>query len=103
RVYHEHQVDRGFSYDENGIELGMRVRPVRAAGVYAPGGKARYPSTVLMTAVPAAVAGVRRIVLATPNPTPEILAAAEIAGVTEVYDLGGAQAIASLAYGTNSV
>jgi histidinol dehydrogenase len=103
RRYHEHQVDRGFRYEEDGIELGQRIRPVRAAGVYAPGGKARYPSTVLMTAVPAAVAGVPRIVLATPRPTPEILAAALIAGVTEVIDLGGAQAIGALAHGTESV
>lgn len=103
RRYHEHQRDPGFRYEEDGIELGQRVRPVRAAGVYAPGGKARYPSTVLMTAVPAAVAGVPRIVLATPRPTPEILAAAAIAGVTEVIDAGGAQGIAALAYGTESV
>ena len=103
RRYHEHQVDAGFRYTEDGIELGQRVRPVRAAGVYAPGGKARYPSTVLMTAVPAAVAGVPRIVLATPRPTPEILAAALISGVTEVIDAGGAQAIGALAYGTESV
>jgi histidinol dehydrogenase len=103
RSYHEHQRDRGFRYTADGVELGQRVRPVRAAGVYAPGGKARYPSTVLMTAVPAQVAGVPRIVLATPNPTPELLAAAELSGVTEVVDLGGAQAIAALAYGTASV
>lgn len=103
RRYHEHQRDAGFRYEEDGIELGSRVRPVRAAGVYAPGGKARYPSTVLMTAVPAAVAGVPRIVLASPRPTPEILCAAEVAGVTEVIDAGGAQAIAALAYGTKSV
>lgn len=104
RHYHEHQREAGFRFtDPQGIELGLRVRPVRAAGVYAPGGKARYPSTVLMTAIPASVAGVRRIVLATPRPTPEILAAAEIAGVTEIVDLGGAQAIGALAYGTASV
>ena len=103
RRFHEHQRDVGFRYVEDGIELGQRVLPVRAAGVYAPGGKARYPSTVLMTAVPAAVAGVPRIVLATPRPTPEILAAADIAGVTEIVDAGGAQAIAALAYGTPSV
>lgn len=104
RSYHEHQRENGFRFtDPQGVELGLRVRPVRAAGVYAPGGKARYPSTVLMTAIPAAVAGVPRIVLATPRPTPEILAAAEIAGVTEVVDLGGAQAIGALAYGTESV
>ncbi len=103
RRYHEHQRDDGFRYQEDGITLGQRVRPVRAAGVYAPGGKARYPSTVLMTAVPAAVAGVPRIVLATPRPTPEVLAAAQISGVTEVIDLGGAQAIGALAHGTESV
>ena len=103
RRYHEHQVDPGYQYEEDGVSLGQRVRPVRAVGVYAPGGKARYPSTVLMTAVPAAVAGVPRIVLATPRPTPELLAAAEVAGVTEVIDSGGAQAIGALAYGTESV
>ncbi len=103
RRYHEHQRDEGFSYEEDGILLGQRVRPVKAAGVYAPGGKARYPSSVLMSAIPAAVAGVRRIVLATPRPTPEVLAAAELAGVTEVVDAGGAQAIGALAYGTASL
>jgi histidinol dehydrogenase len=103
RRYHEHQRDPGFRYEEEGIELGQRVRPVAAAAVYAPGGKARSPSTVLMTAIPATVAGVERIVLITPNPTPEILAAAEVAGVTEVVDAGGAQAIAAVAYGTESV
>lgn len=103
RDYHVHQIDKGFSYERGGVELGMRVRPVASAGVYAPGGKARYPSTVLMTAIPAAAAGVKRIVLATPSPTPELYAAAEIAGVTEIVDAGGAQAIAALAYGTESV
>ena len=103
RRYHEHQRETGFRYEEEGIGLGQRVQPVAAAAVYAPGGKARYPSTVLMTAIPATVAGVGRIVLATPNPTPEILAAAEVAGVTEVVDAGGAQAIAAVAYGTESI
>jgi histidinol dehydrogenase len=103
RRYHGHQREPGFRYEEDGIELGQRVRPVAAAAVYAPGGKARYPSTVLMTAIPATVAGVGRIVLITPNPTPEILAAAEVAGVTEVVDAGGAQAIAAVAYGTESI
>lgn len=103
RRYHERQIDRGFRYEEDGIVLGQRVRPAKAAGVYAPGGKARYPSSVLMTAVPAVVAGVPRVVLATPRPTPEILAAAAIAGVHELLDAGGAQAIAALAYGTESV
>ena len=103
RRYHEHQRDAGFRYEEDGVELGQRVKPVGAAAVYAPGGKARYPSTVLMTAIPATVAGVERIVLVTPNPTAEILAAAEVAGVTEVVDAGGAQAIAAVAYGTESI
>jgi histidinol dehydrogenase len=103
RRYHEHQRETGFRYEEGGIELGQRVRPVTAAAVYAPGGKARYLSTVLMTAIPARVAGVQRVVLITPNPTPEILAAAEVAGVTEVVDAGGAQAIAAVAYGTDSI
>lgn len=103
RRYHEHQRESGFRYEEGGIELGQRVLPVSAAAVYAPGGKARYPSTVLMTAIPATVAGVQRIVLITPNPTPEILAAAEVAGVTEVVDAGGAQAIAAVSYGTESI
>ena len=83
RRYHEHQRETGFRYEEGGIELGQRIRPVTAAAVYAPGGKARYPSTVLMTAIPARVAGVERVVLITPNPTSEILAAAEVAG--ELY------------------
>jgi histidinol dehydrogenase len=103
RRYHGHQREPGFRYEEDGIELGQRVRPVASVAVYAPGGKARYPSTVLMTAIPATVAGVGRIVLITPNPTPEILAAAEVAGVTEVVDAGGAQAIAAVAYGTESI
>ncbi len=103
RRYHEHQRETGFRYEEGGIELGQRIRPVTAAAVYAPGGKARYPSTVLMTAIPARVAGVERVVLITPNPTSEILAAAEVAGVTEVVDAGGAQAIAAVAYGTGSI
>ncbi len=103
RRYHEHQRDPGFSYEEGGIRLGQRVRPLAAVGVYAPGGKARYPSSVLMSAIPAAVAGVPRIVLATPRPTPEVLAAAELSGVTEVIDAGGAQAIGALAYGTSTI
>ncbi|MEM1416713.1 MAG: histidinol dehydrogenase [Myxococcota bacterium] len=103
RRYHLHQREPGFRYEEEGVVLGQRVLPVRAAAVYAPGGKARYPSSVLMTAVPAAVAGVKRIVLLTPRPTPEILAAAAVAGVTEVVDAGGAQAVAAAAYGTASL
>ncbi|MEM9192577.1 MAG: histidinol dehydrogenase [Myxococcota bacterium] len=102
-AYHGRQRDDGFQYSEHGITLGMRVRPVRAAGIYAPGGKARYPSSVLMSVVPAKVAGVERIVVCSPSADPVTLAAAEIAGATELWDLGGAQAIAALAYGTETV
>ncbi len=97
--YHEHQRESGFSYDEDGIELGMRVRPLSRVGVYAPGGKARYPSSVLMSAIPARVAGVRDVVLATPDPDDRLLAAAHLAGVSTILDAGGAHAIAALAYG----
>jgi histidinol dehydrogenase len=103
RTYHQRQIDRGFRYEEAGISLGQRVRPVKRAGVYAPGGKARYPSSVLMTAIPARVAGVADVVLATPKPDDLLLAAAHLAGVTAVLDAGGAQAIAALAYGTESI
>src|SRR5262249_15526600 len=101
--YHEHQRTNGFFYEENGVRLGMRVRAVDRVGVYAPGGKARYPSSVLMSAIPARVAGVRDVVLATPAPDDVVLAAAHLSGVTGILDAGGAQAIAALAYGTQSV
>src|SRR5262249_31735830 len=104
RALHEHQLehDKRFT-DADGVELGWRIRPIARAGVYAPGGKARYPSSVLMSAIPARVAGVSELVVTTPRPTPEVLAAASLAGVDFVYDLGGAVAIAALAYGTESV
>jgi histidinol dehydrogenase len=101
--YHEHQLTGGFRYEEAGVRLGMRVRPIRSVGVYAPGGKARYPSSVLMSALPARVAGVKEIVLATPAPDDLLLAAAHLAGVSSILDAGGAQAIAALAYGTKTV
>lgn len=103
RAYHEHQIDDGFEYEDQGVRLGQRVRPLASVGVYAPGGKASYPSSVLMCASVASVAGVKRIVLATPNPSDIVLAAAEIAGVHEVIDAGGAQAVGALAFGTESV
>jgi histidinol dehydrogenase len=107
RAFHLHQRDIGFRYDEAGITLGMRILPVARAGVYAPGGKARYPSSVLMSAVPAHVAGVKEIILATPLTGDEsddpIYAAAHLSGVAAIVDAGGAQAIAALAYGTASV
>src|SRR5581483_10647295 len=94
--------------DETGSVLGQEVRPLERVGVYVPGGRAAYPSTVLMTAIPARVAGVAEIVLVTPpapdgTVEPAVLAAARLAGVTEGYRLGGAQAIAALAYGTATI
>src|SRR5215831_18698566 len=101
--YHEQQLTPGFRFEEAGVRLGMRVRPLRSVGVYAPGGKARYPSSVLMAALPARVAGVTEIILATPAPDDVVLAAAHLSGVSGLLDAGGAQAIAALAYGTRSV
>src|SRR6478609_10059582 len=103
--YHARQADqlRTFEYDEAGVTLSSRVTPVQRAGIYAPGGKASYPSSVLMTAVPARVAGVPEIIVACPDTSAEVLAACYLAGVTAIVDAGGAQAIAALAYGTESV
>ncbi|MDP9001152.1 MAG: histidinol dehydrogenase [Myxococcota bacterium] len=107
RAFHEHQRDAGFRYEDHGVTLGARVLPVARAGVYAPGGKARYPSSVLMSAIPARVAGVAETILATPLAGDEsddpLFAAAHLAGVGAIVDAGGAQAIAALAYGTQSV
>jgi histidinol dehydrogenase len=107
REFHLRERESGFRYEEAGIALGVRVLPVARAGVYAPGGKARYPSSVLMSAVPARVAGVKEIILATPLAGDEsddpIYAAAHLSGVAAIVDAGGAQAIAALAYGTESV
>ncbi|WP_430980921.1 histidinol dehydrogenase [Stakelama marina] len=93
--------------DDVGIRLGSRWRPVASAGVYVPGGRAAYPSSVLMNALPAKVAGVPRLVMVTPTPkgevNPLVLAAAELAGVDEVWRIGGAQAVAALAYGTKRI
>ncbi len=108
RRFHERQFPQGFDYeDEDGVGLGMRYSPVDAAGLYVPGGKAAYPSSVLMNAIPAAVAGVERRVIVVPAPdgyvSPMVLAAAGIAGVDEIWRVGGAQAVAALAYGTDSI
>jgi len=92
-----------FEYEKDGIRLGSRVTPLDRVGIYVPGGTALYPSTVLMTAIPARVAGVREIVMVTPGPSPEALCAARLAGVDRVFVIGGAQAVAALAYGTESV
>jgi histidinol dehydrogenase len=107
-LYHAAQrpVDRDET-DAAGVRLGARWRPVDAAGLYVPGGRAAYPSSVLMNAIPAKAAGVGRLTMVTPTPggeiNPLVLAAAEIAGVDEVFRIGGAQAIAALAYGTQRV
>jgi len=93
--------------DEAGVEMGYRWTPVDAAGLYVPGGLANYPSSVLMNAIPARVAGVARVVMAVPTPNgqinPLVLVAAKLAGVDEIYRIGGAQAVAALAYGTKSI
>ena len=104
RAFHERQLQRSWDYTEaDGTRLGQRVTPLERVGLYVPGGKAAYPSSVLMNAVPAKVAGVRELVMASPNPNPLVLAAASIAGVDRLFAFGGAQAIAALAYGTRTV
>ena len=108
RAYHERQMPSdAYWTDETGAELGWRWTPVSAAGLYVPGGLASYPSSVLMNAIPAKVAGVQRLAITVPTPdgicNPLVLLAAKLAGVDEVYRIGGAQAIAALAYGTNTI
>src|SRR4029077_13938440 len=88
---------------QTGIRVGQLVRPLESVGCYIPGGRYPLPSTLLMTAIPAQVAGVKRIVVCTPRPAPEILAAAGLLGIEEIYTVGGAQAIAALAYGTKTI
>jgi histidinol dehydrogenase len=112
RQYHlkekETLPDSGWHYrDEFGNQLGQRLRPIKKVGIYAPGGKATYPSTIVMTAIPAMVAGVKDISLAIPSSTgvldPVLLAAAHYCGISSIYMMGGAQAIAAFAYGTETV
>ena len=109
REFHEREVEQSwFTSRADGTILGVKVTPVSAAGVYVPGGRAQYPSTVLMDCIPAKVAGVKRVVMVTPPQkeggiSPYTLAAAKVAGVDEIYAVGGAQAIAALAYGTDSI
>ena len=108
RIYHRHQRVESWSYTEaDGTRLGQQVTPLERVGIYVPGGKAAYPSSVLMNALPAQVAGVREIVMVVPTPngaqSPLVLAAAHIAGVTRAFTIGGAQAIAALAYGTATI
>lgn len=101
--FHAPQRVEGYRFEEGGARLELRVQPLERVGLYVPGGSARYPSSVLMTAVPARIAGVRELVMVTPGPSPETLAAAKIAGVQRVFVIGGAQAVAALAFGTATV
>jgi histidinol dehydrogenase len=108
RAYHESQKPQDLDWvDASGVRLGARWRPLEAVGLYVPGGTAAYPSSVLMNAVPAKVAGVDRLVMVTPTPdgqiNPLVLAAARLAGIDEIYRVGGAQAIGALAYGTRTI
>lgn len=109
RAFHEKQVRSNFVIaEEEGVVLGQKVTPLRCVGLYVPGGTAAYPSTVLMDAIPARIAGVKEIVMVTPprkdgSVDPAVLAAAKVAGVARVFRVGGAQAVAALAYGTASV
>ncbi len=108
-LYHKNQLQKGFEIKkENGIVLGQKVLPVKRAGLYVPGGTAAYPSTVLMDCIPAKIAGVKELCITTPpnsqgKVNPVILAAAKIAGADRIFKVGGAQAIAALAYGTETI
>ncbi|HET9623540.1 MAG TPA: histidinol dehydrogenase [Kofleriaceae bacterium] len=103
RAFHEHQREPDVDVTLDGVRLELRVTPLARVGLYVPGGTARYPSSVLMTAIPAKVAGVPEVIMVTPGASDEALLAAKIAGVDRVFELGGAQAVAALAYGTQSV
>ena len=108
RAYHEKQICTGFEMEKDGVVLGQKVTPIEKVGLYVPGGTASYPSSVLMNAIPAQIAGCKEIVMVSP-PTAggtiaaPILAAASVAGVTRIFKVGGAQAVAALAYGTESL
>jgi histidinol dehydrogenase len=105
--FHERQREKSWSFKKNGALLGQIIRPIERAGVYVPGGKASYPSTVLMNIIPAQVAGVKEICLCVPTPkgeiNPYVMAAIDLLGVKEVYRIGGAQAVGAMAYGTESI
>lgn len=107
RAFHEKQQEKSWQFTEDGITLGQIIRPLERVGVYVPGGKAAYPSTVLMNVIPAQVAGVTEIALCVPNPkgkiNPYVAAAIKLLGITEVYKIGGAQAVAAMAYGTKTI
>ncbi len=103
RAFHEHQAEPDVDVMLDGVRLELRVTPLARVGLYVPGGTARYPSSVLMTAIPAKVAGVADVIMVTPGASAEAMLAARLAGVDRVFELGGAQAIGALAYGTASV
>ncbi len=104
RAFAERQMPRGFDFEPApGLRVGQRIRPLDSVGCYVPSGRHPLPSTLLMTAIPAQVAGVARIVAVSPKPAPEVLAAAALLGITEFYRVGGAQGVAALAYGTASI
>src|ERR1700761_4947478 len=103
RTFATRQMPQEWSVSEDGLSTGQRVRPLGAVGCYVPSGRYPLPSTLLMTVIPAQVAGVERIVVASPKPAKEALAAAAMLGVTTFYKMGGAQAVAALAYGTESI
>lgn len=108
RTFHEAQLPKDWSIERDGVKVGQVFRPIQRVGLYAPAGRTALPSTVLMTAVPARVAGTPELVLCTPpdrngDPSPVVMAAARVMGIEEIYRIGGAQAIAAMAYGTQSV
>ena len=104
KSYHKKQLQKSWSYTEkDGTILGQKITALDKVGIYVPGGKASYPSSVLMNAIPAKIAKVKKIIMCVPNPNLEVLAAAYIAGVDEIFTIGGAQAIAALAFGTKSI
>ena len=107
REFHKRQVQQSWEYEKNGVLLGQNQRPLEIAGIYVPGGKASYPSSVLMNAIPAKVAGVEKVVMCSPAPkgkcSSHVLVAAEIAGIDSIFKVGGAQAIGAMAYGTHSI
>jgi len=107
RAFHQRQVQESWEYRRDDVLLGQLIRPLETVGIYVPGGKASYPSSVLMNAIPARVAGVDRVVMCSPAPegefSPHVLVAADLAGVTEIFKVGGAQAVAAMAFGTATI
>ncbi|MBI5188656.1 MAG: histidinol dehydrogenase, partial [Nitrospirae bacterium] len=107
KAFHEMQKEESWSFSEGDTILGQVIRPIERVGIYVPGGKASYPSTVLMNVIPAQVAGVKEIVLCVPTPkgevNPYVMAAIKSLGIKEVYRIGGAQAIGAMAYGTETI